>query len=59
MCGDSGDSVSVGDGFGHNVMGSVDVGIPGGMGKGCMGVGVAIISTLGASMSSTKKKMLV
>ena len=28
------DGVSVGDGFGHNVMGGVDMGIPGGVGKG-------------------------
>ena len=35
----SGDGVSVGDGFGHNVMGGVDVGIPGSVGKGGMGVG--------------------
>ena len=33
------DGVSVGDGFGHNVMGGVDVGIPGSVGKGGMGVG--------------------
>ena len=35
----SGDGVSVGDGFGHNVMGGVDMGIPGGVGKGGVGVG--------------------
>ena len=28
---------SVGDGFGHNVMGGVDMGIPGGVGKGGVG----------------------
>ena len=39
MCGDSGDSVSVGDGFGHNVMGGIDMGIPGSIGKGGVGVG--------------------
>ena len=31
--------MSVGDRFGHNVMGGVDVGIPGSVGKGGMGIG--------------------
>ena len=35
----SGDGVSISEGFGHNVMGGVDVGIPGGVGKGGVGVG--------------------
>ena len=35
----SGDGVGVGYGVGHNVMGSVDVGIPSSVGKGGMGVG--------------------
>ena len=30
----SGDGVRVGDGFGHNVMSGIDVGIPGSIGKG-------------------------